>query len=87
MKANYTNQDGDVRIIRPMVYVRERQTADFAQSAELPVIPDSCPACFSMPTERQHMKELLASEELHNNTLFKSLLTAIKPLLSKNTAE
>ena len=86
MKANYTNQDGDVRIIRPMVYVRERQTADFAQSAEFPVIPDSCPACFSMPTERQHMKELLASEELHNKTLFKSLLTAIKPLLSKNTA-
>ena len=87
MKANYTNQDGDVRIIRPMVYVRERQTADFAKSSEFPVIPDSCPACFSMPTERQHMKELLAAEEHHNSTLFKSLLTAIKPLLSKTSAE
>jgi len=87
MKANYTNQDGDVRIIRPMVYVRERQTADFAKNAEFPVIPDSCPACFSMPTERQHMKELLSAEESHNKGLFSSLLTAIKPLLSKNSAE
>ena len=87
MKANYTNQDGDIRIIRPMVYVRERQTSDFAKSADFPVIPDSCPACFSMPTERQHMKELLATEEHHNKTLFKSLLTAIKPLLSKNIAD
>jgi tRNA(Ile)-lysidine synthase TilS/MesJ len=87
MKANYTNKDGDVRIIRPMVYVRERQTADFAKAAELPVIPDSCPACFGMPTERQRMKELLAAEELHTSTLFKSLLTALKPLLSKTGAD
>ncbi|MGD8525306.1 MAG: ATP-binding protein [Thioalkalispiraceae bacterium] len=87
MKANYTNRDGDVRIIRPMVYVRERQTADFASSAAFPVIPDSCPACFSMPTERQHMKELLAREESHNKGLFKSLLTAIKPLIAKNTPD
>lgn len=87
MKANYTNKEGDVRIIRPMVYVRERQTADFAKSASFPVIPDSCPACFSMPTERQRMKELLLDEESHNKALFKSLLTAIKPLLSKNTPD
>lgn len=87
MKANYTNKEGDVRIIRPMVYVRERQTADFAKSASFPVIPDSCPACFSMPTERQRMKELLLAEESHNKALFKSLLTAIKPLLSKNTPD
>ena len=76
-----------MRIIRPMVYVRERQTADFAKTAEFPVIPDSCPACFSMPTERQRMKELLLAEESHNKGLFMSLLTAIKPLLSKNTAD
>ncbi|MDH5180758.1 MAG: tRNA 2-thiocytidine biosynthesis protein TtcA [Gammaproteobacteria bacterium] len=87
MKANYTNKEGDVRIIRPMVYVRERQTADFARSAALPVVPDSCPACFAMPTEREHVKQLLAREEAHNKGLFKSLLTAIKPLMSVHTAD
>ncbi len=87
MKARYQNRDGDIRIIRPMIYVRERQTRAFAEEVQLPVIPDSCPACFGMPTEREHMKQLLATEEQHNKTLFKSLLTAMTPLLSKTDAE
>ena len=87
MKAHYVNDEGDLRIIRPLVYCRERQTRDFAGQAELPIIPDSCPACFSMPTQRQHMKELLAGEELLNKTLFKSLLTTLKPLMRKGCPE
>lgn len=86
MKANYTNQDGDTRIIRPMIYVRERQTIEFSQEVALPVIPDSCPACFDMPTEREHMKKLLAKEETHNTGLFKSLKTALNPLYSVKDA-
>ena len=81
MKANYQNDTGDVRIIRPLVYVRERQTAAFAEAANMPVIADSCPACFEMPTQRQRMKELLAGEEANNKELFKSLLTTLKPLM------
>jgi tRNA(Ile)-lysidine synthase TilS/MesJ len=83
MKACYENDAGDVRIIRPLVYVRERQTAAFARESDLPVIPDSCPACFDMPTQRQHMKELLASEESKNKGLFKSLLTALRPMMAE----
>jgi len=86
MKANYTNQDGDIRIIRPMVYVRERQTRDFAHEQNLPVVPDSCPACFDVPTQREHMKQLLANEESTNRHLFKSLLSAMQPLISKKDA-
>lgn len=87
MKANYTNKEGDIRIIRPLVYARERQTADYASQARLPIIWENCPACFSMPTQRQHMKELLAAEEQQNKRLFGSLLTAMKPLLSINEAK
>lgn len=83
MKAHYVNDEGDLRIIRPLVYARERQTRDFALNNRLPVIPDSCPACFSMPTQRQHMKTLLAGEEASNNLLFKSLLTTLKPLMAE----
>ena len=83
MKAQYPNDDGDLRIIRPLVYVRERLTRDFANNNCLPVIADSCPACFSMPTQRQHMKELLAAEEAQNKLLFKSLLTTMRPLMSE----
>ena len=87
MKAHYVNDDGDLRIIRPLVYARERQTRDFAHNNGLPVIADSCPACFSMPTQRQHMKALLATEEAQNTLLFKSLLTTLRPLMSDGLAE
>ena len=83
MKAHYLNDDGDLRIIRPLVYVRERQTRDFARNNALPVVADSCPACFAMPTRRQHMKELLAAEEADNRLLFRSLLTTLRPLMSE----
>ncbi len=81
MKAHYLNDAGDIRIIRPLVYARERQTAAFAARANLPVVPDSCPACFSAPTRRQHMKALLAREERENPHLFPNLLHAMRPLM------
>lgn len=81
MKARYTNRDGDIRIIRPLAYVRETQTAAFASAAALPVIPDSCPACFSMPTQRESMKQLLATLEKENKHLLANMLHAMRPLL------
>ncbi|QKT03396.1 tRNA 2-thiocytidine biosynthesis protein TtcA [Ectothiorhodospiraceae bacterium 2226] len=83
MKAHYTVDAGDLRVIRPLAYVRERQTAAFAADAGLPVIGDNCPACFAMPTERAHIKGLLAQEEARHHGLFKSLLTAMQPLLAR----
>jgi tRNA 2-thiocytidine biosynthesis protein TtcA len=40
-----------------------------------------------MPTQRQHMKELLAAEETQNKLLFKSLLTTMRPLMSERMPE
>ena len=81
MKAHYTIDAGDLRVIRPLVYVRETQTGAFAESAELPIIPDSCPACFTAPTQRAHMKTLLAREERAHPHLFANLLHAMRPLM------
>lgn len=81
MQAHYLNDRGDTRVIRPFIYVRERQTADFAKAAGLPVIMENCPACFGMPTERMHMKTVLAGLEANNPKVFPSLQTALKPLL------
>ncbi|OGI45178.1 MAG: tRNA 2-thiocytidine(32) synthetase TtcA [Candidatus Muproteobacteria bacterium RIFCSPHIGHO2_01_FULL_65_16] len=83
MKAHYVNDAGDLRVIRPFVYARERQTADFARSAALPVIADNCPACFRMPTARLHMKQLLAAEEQRHKRLFAYLLNAMEPLMRR----
>jgi tRNA 2-thiocytidine biosynthesis protein TtcA len=83
MKAHYRNDQGDVRIIRPLAYCRERQTAAFAESAGLPVVPDSCPACFSAPTRREHIKALLAREEGMHPHLYANILHAIRPLMTE----
>ena len=83
MKAHYLNDAGDIRIIRPLAYCRETQTSAFARDSALPIIADSCPACFSMPTRREHMKQLLAQEERAHKHLFANLLHAMKPLMDE----
>ena len=83
MKANYIIDKGDLRVIRPLVYTREYQTADFAKNNDLPVIIENCPACFDVPTQREHMKQLLLAEEKLHPQIYKSLQTAILPLMKK----
>jgi len=83
MKAHYVNDAGDIRIIRPLAYARENQTAAFADTAQLPLIADSCPACFTAPTQRAHMKGLLAREEQEHPNLFANLLHAMRPLMGE----
>ena len=83
MRAHYVNDQGDLRIIRPFIYVRERQTAAFAKNAGLPVIAENCPACFAMPRQRWEMKQKLAQFEATNSKIFANLLTAMRPLLTQ----
>jgi tRNA 2-thiocytidine biosynthesis protein TtcA len=87
MKAHYRIDAGDLRVIRPFVYVRERQTAAYAASAGLPAIRDNCPACFRAPTERARIKTLLAAEERLHPRLFASLLAAMRPLMRDDAEE
>lgn len=81
MQAHYVIDAGDLRVIRPFVYVRERQTAAFARSARLPVIGENCPSCFRAPSERMHMKALLSTLERGHPRLFPNLLSAMRPLM------
>ena len=62
MKANYTVTEGDLRVIRPLIYVRERDLRTFAETRHLPVIAENCPACFEEPKERHRVKQLLAQQ-------------------------
>jgi tRNA(Ile)-lysidine synthase TilS/MesJ len=48
MKANYAVRQKDLRVIRPFIYVREKDTRNFAEKSKLPVIPENCPACFEV---------------------------------------
>eukprot|EP00090_Calanus_glacialis_P001177 TRINITY_DN10816_c0_g1_i1.p1 TRINITY_DN10816_c0_g1~~TRINITY_DN10816_c0_g1_i1.p1 ORF type:complete len:1070 (-),score=297.95 TRINITY_DN10816_c0_g1_i1:54-3263(-) len=81
MKAAYTNTEGDLRIIRPLVYVREKNLRSFAEGSKLPIIAENCPACFEAPKERQRIKQLLAQQELLFPRLYWNLKTALYPVM------
>lgn len=70
MKACYTIDAGDLRVIRPLINVRESATREFSYSYSLPVISENCPACFSSPQERRHIKKMLGKEESLFPTLY-----------------
>ena len=81
MKAAYSNRQRDLRIVRPFVYVRERDLRQFAASACLPVVPENCPACFEAPKERHRIKQLLAQQELLYPSVYLNIKTALLPLM------
>ena len=85
MKANYAIEAGDVRVIRPLVYCREKMTRDFSLSAQFPVINENCPACFEQPKERARVKKLLAQEESMVPALFNNMKKALVPLMHDDT--
>ena len=81
MKAHYRNAEGDIRVIRPLVMVRERALRDFASTSGLPVIEDNCPACFAAPTERYRTKQLLRAQEQLYPSIIENIGKALGPLL------
>lgn len=84
MKASYDIDAGDIRVIRPLVYVRERSLKKFARENHLPVINENCPACFEMPKERARIKTLLSSQEHLFPNLHRSLLRAVRPIMERD---
>ncbi len=81
MKANYVIDQGDLKVIRPLVYCREKLFKEFTIKANIPVIQENCPACFSAPKERHRVKVLLAQQENIFPSLFSSLQKAMIPLM------
>ena len=56
-----------IKLIRPMIYMPEKDVAEFAKKNQLPVISSPCPA--DKTTEREEMKRLLRSLERENKGL------------------
>ena len=73
-----------LRVIRPLIMVRERQLIDAARQNDLPLIGDeACPGLrfdVKMPYARAKTKQLLAKLEAENRQLFISLRSAFEHL-------
>ncbi|MCQ2430879.1 MAG: tRNA 2-thiocytidine(32) synthetase TtcA [Clostridia bacterium] len=66
----------DIRVIRPLLYVPEKEIRAFAKEAGLPVVPSRCPA--DEKTEREEMKQLLHQLELQNKGLRHRIFNAMQ---------
>jgi len=65
-----------ITLIRPMIYMPEKDVRYFASKANLPIVKSVCPADGN--TEREEMKQLLASLERNNKGLRYRIFGAIQ---------
>ena len=73
--VTYLSNTG-ITLIRPMLYMPEKDVRYFASKADLPVVKSPCPADGN--TEREEMKKLLASLEKENQGLRSRIFGAIQ---------
>ena len=66
----------EITLIRPMIYMPEKDVRYFASKTELPVVKSPCPADGN--TEREEMKKLLATLERDNKGLRYRIFGAIQ---------
>lgn len=63
----------NLKVIRPMIYIREKEIASFAK--DKPIIHNPCPA--DKHTRRQYIKDLLKTLEKDNKKIKENVLGAI----------
>ena len=73
--VTYLSNTG-IYLIRPMLYVPEKQIRYFATAASLPVVESKCPA--NGNTERENMKQLLRTLEREHKGLKHRIFGAIE---------
>lgn len=69
--------NGETTVIRPLVYVEEREIIPFARENRFPVVCCCCPVCGKADIQRKRMKELLTELERENPAVKRSLLRAL----------
>ncbi|HEX9024729.1 MAG TPA: tRNA 2-thiocytidine(32) synthetase TtcA [Geobacteraceae bacterium] len=69
--------NGETTVIRPLVYVEERDIIAFARASRFPVVCCCCPVCGVADQQRKRMKRLLAELERDIPSIKRSLLTAL----------
>jgi len=77
MAARMLADNGETTVIRPLVYVEERDIITFSRAEEYPVVCCRCPVCGAADMQRKRMKELLATLEGDIPHVKRSMLKAL----------
>jgi tRNA 2-thiocytidine biosynthesis protein TtcA len=77
MSPNLVSDDGRNRVIRPLVYVKEQMTRDFARASGFPILHCFCSYEGMSGTRRQWVKSLLAEIEKEAPDVKSNLLASM----------
>ncbi len=66
----------DVTLLRPMIYIEEKEIKKFAREQALPIVKSTCPADGN--TKREYIKNTLRQLEYENRGVRQRLFTAMK---------
>jgi tRNA 2-thiocytidine biosynthesis protein TtcA len=77
MAASMLSDNGETVVIRPLVYMPEKDIIRFSHEAGLPVVCCCCPVCGTADLQRKRMKRLLKELEQDIPHIKNSLLKAI----------
>ncbi len=78
MPAKLVSDDGQNVVIRPMVYVEEKDLTQYAAERGYPVVRCSCPTCGLPDQQRQVIKRMLSGIEGEHPGLKAQMLAALK---------
>jgi tRNA 2-thiocytidine biosynthesis protein TtcA len=78
MPAKLRSDDGRNVVIRPMVYVEEKDLIAYAAERRYPVVRCSCPTCGLPDQQRQVVKRMLSDLESQHSGLKTQMLAALK---------
>ncbi len=77
MSPNFLADDGRNRIIRPLVYVKEEMTRQYALSVGVPILGCSCPFHGMVSSRRHWVKDLISQMEHEIPDIKSNLLAAM----------
>jgi tRNA 2-thiocytidine biosynthesis protein TtcA len=78
MAPRLTSDDGRNVVVRPLIFVEEKDLIEYAAARRYPVVRCSCPTCGLPDQQRQVVKRLLASLEREHPGLKPQMLAAMK---------
>jgi len=77
MPARLVSDDARHVVIRPLVYVSEREATDYTMEVGLPIVGCCCPACGDLGLQRQRLKQLIGQLEREHPGVKASMLKAL----------
>jgi tRNA 2-thiocytidine biosynthesis protein TtcA len=77
MPARLVSDDERHVVVRPLVYVTERDARAYTRECGLPIIGCCCPACGDLSLQRQRIKRLIAELEVEHPSVKSSMMRAL----------